>query len=347
MNFKSTLTNLFLVTLTTTLLASSVLSSQAQAAPLFSSGPFRPFDPPDGGVVDPGPVQPTPVVPLASGFDLLPLENVTFTDRKLIVPVKNVGTSRGNSGATTSVIIDELVFPGTLWVRLENGHVSRQHSFPSGAFGFIEVYDPYFADFGRCERFELTIESNQQTGSAVLNDTVQAVAKQAYTGLPLCGDPFQRPDFPEQPQYVAELPIPREGAVVQMGDLSRLPICEQLNGELDRDCDNIPDWLDRCPLVVQTDPTQKDTNRDGIPDECQCGDPNGSGRLEAEDLLMTYQCLRNDPAGEGVCRGFLARGDANGTGRFESDDLHLIYRAQKGEPVTLRCPASMPMPPLN
>jgi hypothetical protein len=53
----------------------------------------------------------------------------------------------------------------------------------------------------------------------------------------------------------------------------------------DSDGDGLPDESDRCPGWFQEDHHQRDLNRDGLPDECQCGDVNDDGWLDWRDVF--------------------------------------------------------------
>ena len=90
----------------------------------------------------------------------------------------------------------------------------------------------------------------------------------------------------------------------------------------------------------------RDANNDGIPDECQCGDPNLSGQYESDDLLLTFNCLQQDQAATGVCSETIFKGDTNGTNQFESDDLLAIFNKLQGGTNVLTCDAleGFPLP---
>jgi hypothetical protein len=102
----------------------------------------------------------------------------------------------------------------------------------------------------------------------------------------------------------------------------------------DSDGDGVADAEDRCPQFA--DPSQADTNGDGIGDVCQCGDANGDGRVTVSDLVAANQMARGETAASPLC-------DANGTGpddklRCESTDLGAINGAIHGNcfPVCAR-----------
>ena len=92
----------------------------------------------------------------------------------------------------------------------------------------------------------------------------------------------------------------------------------------DADGDGIEDSCDPCPSYANSD--LYDRNGDGVPNTCQCGDPNGSGAYEAADLFEAFWCL-GDEDPDGDCNHSLFNGDANNSGRWEADDLFLIFQA--------------------
>jgi len=112
--------------------------------------------------------------------------------------------------------------------------------------------------------------------------------------------------------------------------------------EYDGDGDRICDGIDVCPDTYNRRPVL-DSNGDGVPNDCQCGDPNGSGAHESEDLFLVYRCLGNDPTLVEECSQMAIQGDANGSSSFESDDLFQIFRVLTNEqhPAELTCPARM------
>ncbi len=110
--------------------------------------------------------------------------------------------------------------------------------------------------------------------------------------------------------------------------------------ESDADGDGICDTVDPCLFYPNRLPLV-DTNRDGLPDECQCGDGNGSGSYETADVKIASDCAATDPAAARIqsCILGIARGDANGSGRFERDDSLLIDAVLRGTAPahSLRC----------
>ncbi|HJS72839.1 MAG TPA: hypothetical protein VJ921_01035 [Vicinamibacteria bacterium] len=110
--------------------------------------------------------------------------------------------------------------------------------------------------------------------------------------------------------------------------------------ESDADGDGICDAVDPCLSYPNRLPLV-DTNKDGLPDECQCGDANGSGSFEAADVRIASDCALTDPAAARIssCVLGIALGDANGSGRFEKEDSSLISGVLSGKTPahSLRC----------
>ncbi len=63
---------------------------------------------------------------------------------------------------------------------------------------------------------------------------------------------------------------------------------------IDSDADGISDETDRCPGWKQRDPRQRDRDRNGQPDECQCGDVNDDGRTSWRDLVALWMYLNGN-----------------------------------------------------
>jgi hypothetical protein len=109
-----------------------------------------------------------------------------------------------------------------------------------------------------------------------------------------------------------------EAAVPDALQAALLIVTAPLQGAADADADGIPDVVDPCPSFANASPLQ-DGSGDGIPDDCQCGDSNGDGRINALDSRRVKQCaagLRDD------CGPELA--DANGDGRINALDARRI-----------------------
>jgi len=110
--------------------------------------------------------------------------------------------------------------------------------------------------------------------------------------------------------------------------------------ESDTDGDGICDLVDPCLYYPNRLPLV-DTNKDGLPDECQCGDGDGSGAYDGTDVRIASDCAANDPAATRIksCVLGIARGDADGSGRFEWGDSLLIEDVLRGKTPahSLRC----------
>lgn len=120
-----------------------------------------------------------------------------------------------------------------------------------------------------------------------------------------------------------------------------LPGCLLLNFGIesrpDLDCNFVDDTEqgpdatgDLCPFLAEAD-AFADLNRDGVGDECQCGDANASGTYESGDLFEQFRCLVTAPlpvAGTD-CFARVLNADTNGTGRYESADLFSTFRSLK------------------
>lgn len=121
--------------------------------------------------------------------------------------------------------------------------------------------------------------------------------------------------------------------------------CANLGG--DADTDKLCQDEDPCLSFGNTLPANDgiagangDRNGDGIPNECQCGDPNGTGAYEADDLFEAFNCSVDDPENQQpLCAGKILKGDANNTGKWEADDLFQIFGATNGtiDSWTLTC----------
>jgi hypothetical protein len=114
-----------------------------------------------------------------------------------------------------------------------------------------------------------------------------------------------------------------------------LGVCER-----DSDGDSLCDDADPCLTYPNRLPLV-DTDKDGIPDECQCGDADGSGLFDSPDVAIASECAVNDPAAARIrsCISGIVRGDANGSGRFEREDSTLIQQVLGGKTpaYSLRC----------
>ena len=95
------------------------------------------------------------------------------------------------------------------------------------------------------------------------------------------------------------------------------------------DADGLCDDVDPCP-AFPNGLTFSDKDANGVPDECQCGDPNGSGSGESDDLFDLFGCLWSDPTAQSFpCSQIIFRGDTNlaqsGRAVFESADLFNMF----------------------
>jgi hypothetical protein len=99
----------------------------------------------------------------------------------------------------------------------------------------------------------------------------------------------------------------------------------------DGDGDGIPDEEDRCPQFAAA--TQGDANRDGVGDDCQCGDANGNGLVDVSDIVAAQQMIAGKAEVSPLC-------DANGSGSCEASDVEAINSAIFGScfPVCGRYP---------
>lgn len=109
-------------------------------------------------------------------------------------------------------------------------------------------------------------------------------------------------------------------------------------GAVDQDDDGFCDAADEnsilqdpCPLTFNAENPAAgqnffDINGDTVPDECQCGDPNGSGAYEADDLFRMFNCQISDPeALSEPCATTILKGDTQNSGKFEAADLFNIF----------------------
>ncbi len=66
----------------------------------------------------------------------------------------------------------------------------------------------------------------------------------------------------------------------------------------DSDGDGLPDSSDSCPGWVQQDHSQPDRNRNGTPNECECGDVSDDGRVNWKDVRLLWYHLRGYGKGD-------------------------------------------------
>ena len=110
---------------------------------------------------------------------------------------------------------------------------------------------------------------------------------------------------------------------------------------VDQDDDGFCDGVDEnsvpqdpCPITFNAENPAAgelffDMNDDTVPDECQCGDANGSGAYEADDLFQMFNCQISDPeALSEPCATTILKGDTQNSGQFEAADLFNIFQFQ-------------------
>jgi sugar lactone lactonase YvrE len=80
----------------------------------------------------------------------------------------------------------------------------------------------------------------------------------------------------------------------------------------DRDCDGLPDAVDRCPFLAGN--SQADTDGDGRGDDCECGDQDGDGRNTVSDLVAINAAIFTPSLATPLC-------DANGDALCNVSDI--------------------------
>ena len=119
--------------------------------------------------------------------------------------------------------------------------------------------------------------------------------------------------------------------------------CSARGGNADADafCDD----EDPCP-VFPNPSDSSDVDGNGIPDDCQCGDPNFTGTVEADDLFKIFNCQLSDAeAARFPCSQIIFKGDTNLTPgippAYEGADLFNTFQAQSdiARRADLTCPA--------
>ena len=101
-------------------------------------------------------------------------------------------------------------------------------------------------------------------------------------------------------------------------------------GDWDGDC--LENAEDLCPAWPQTDLGQLDSNGDGTPDECQCGDANGDGFIGEADAAFIELCVSSSA----LCDPTLA--DTDNDGDVDLDDADNIRTLIPSQLVCLRRP---------
>jgi hypothetical protein len=111
------------------------------------------------------------------------------------------------------------------------------------------------------------------------------------------------------------------------------------------DADSFCDLDDPCPAFPNGfDSADADGN--GIPNDCQCGDANFSGNVEADDLFDTFNCqLSDSEALRFPCAQIIFKGDSNfadsGRAAYEAADLFNVFQAtgDVSRRAEMTCPA--------
>lgn len=99
----------------------------------------------------------------------------------------------------------------------------------------------------------------------------------------------------------------------------------------DSDDDGIPDENDLCPGLAQTDRLQTDTNGNGVPDACECGDLTGDGELDARDFAaLLRHLLGHTPDGTALEKCNVSGEPGNGPDACTLRDLLVLHRGLLG-----------------
>jgi hypothetical protein len=113
-------------------------------------------------------------------------------------------------------------------------------------------------------------------------------------------------------------------AVTGKANCAQQGYCGDFGGDADRDqhCSNLDDPCNVTPNAFPVGGVggSPDTNGDGVPDECQCGDCDGNGQIQAADAFAIAICITNPPA----CACEVAIGDADGNGQLQAGDAFAI-----------------------
>jgi len=95
----------------------------------------------------------------------------------------------------------------------------------------------------------------------------------------------------------------------------------------DTDGDGIPDGKDRCPRWPDAD--QVDTDGNGQGDACECGDQNGDGRVNVQDMVAINLAIFDPQLATPLC-------DTNYDGRCDVRDILGVNRKIFGGPAYCR-----------
>ena len=136
--------------------------------------------------------------------------------------------------------------------------------------------------------------SNQQQSSVINSDGTPNTEVCQNEGVHFVGTAAAKCSIPERIWLGSEDgPAPDPTPFCALGNYG-------VEARPDLDCDGTIDGVDLCPEIIEDNPFL-DRNGDGIGNECQCGDPNASGALEAADLFDIFNCLAA-PEPVGSCR---------------------------------------------
>jgi hypothetical protein len=95
----------------------------------------------------------------------------------------------------------------------------------------------------------------------------------------------------------------------------------------DADDDGLSDDADLCPGWPQRDGLQTDTNANGIPNECECGDVSNDGRLDLRDLLyMALDLARRSPPGMALAKCNVSGAPGDDRAKCTWDDFFALRR---------------------
>ncbi|RZI82259.1 MAG: hypothetical protein EOP38_16555 [Rubrivivax sp.] len=100
-------------------------------------------------------------------------------------------------------------------------------------------------------------------------------------------------------------------------------VCNCLGGS-DSDGDHICDAKDLCRGLAQKDITQADTDANGIPDECECGDVDGNGHVNSVDARLIQRCVVGEIGCAPLC-------DVNGDNKCNTTDARVIQQVAVGK----------------
>jgi YVTN family beta-propeller protein len=112
----------------------------------------------------------------------------------------------------------------------------------------------------------------------------------------------------------------------------------------DADDDGLSDDTDLCPGWTQLDGLQTDTNANGIPNECECGDVSNDGRLDLRDLLyMALHLARRDPPGMALAKCNVSGAPGDAPANCTWDDFFALRRGLEQSIVRRSVPRFPPL----